>query len=213
MECYHVPDEKIAVIPNGVNLKNFKPDRRKRLEIRQKYNIGEDEIVLIFVGHEFKRKGLTHIIKALPLVEAKLIIIGRKKLDPYSYRLLVKNSKLIDKIIFAGIVPKVEDYYAASDILVFPTMYEAFPLVPLEAAASGLPILATKVNGTEELIRDGYNGFFIKRNPLDIAEKIRILSEDKKLLKNMGRNARKTAEKYSWDKIAERTIKVYEELF
>lgn len=209
MKYYNIPDEKVVVIPNGVDLENFKPDKRKRLEIRQKYNISEDEIVLIFVGHEFKRKGLTHLIKALPFVEAKLIIIGKKDLGPYES--LVKDSKVDDKIIFAGIVPKVEDYYAASDIFVFPTMYEAFSLVTLEAAASGLPILATKVNGTEELIRDGYNGFFIKRDPQNIAEKISVLIEDKKLLRNMGENARKTAEGYSWDKIAERTMKVYEE--
>jgi len=57
----------------------------------------------------------------------------------------------------------VTEYYAASDIFVFPTAYEAFSLVTLEAVASGLPILATKVNGTEELIIESYNGFFIKR--------------------------------------------------
>lgn len=210
IKYYDIPNEKVVVIPTGVNLKNFRPDKRRKLKIRQKYNISEDEIVLIFVGHEFKRKGLAHLIKALPFIEAKLIVIGKEYAGPYES--LAKNLKVDNKIIFAGIVPRVEDYYAASDIFVFPTMYEAFPLVTLEAAASGLPILATKVNGTEELIQEGYNGFFIKRNPQNIAEKICMLIEDKKLLKKMGKNARKTAERYSWDKIAEKTMKVYEEL-
>ena len=72
--------------------------------------------------------------------------------------------------------------------------------------------MATKVNGTEELIIESYNGFFIKKDPKDIAEKIYILVEDDNLRKQMSRNARKTAEKYSWDEVAKRTLKVYEEV-
>jgi len=70
--------------------------------------------------------------------------------------------------------------------------------------------LATKVNGTEELIIESYNRFFIKRDPKDIAEKIYILVDN--LRKQMSRNARKTAKKHSWDEVAKRTLKVYEEV-
>lgn len=100
----------------------------------------------------------------------------------------------------------------SSDTFVFPTAYEAFLLATLEAVASGLPILATKINWTEELIKEGYNGFFIKRDPKDIAEKINILIEDKQLRKIVSRNARKTAENYSWDKIAKKTLEVYQNI-
>jgi UDP-glucose:(heptosyl)LPS alpha-1,3-glucosyltransferase len=207
---YNVPEENIVVISNGVDLEVFKPNLQKRHEIRQKYGIDKNEIVLIFVGHEFKRKGLAHLINALPDVNARLIVIGKD--NPSKYILLAKDLGVIDKIIFAGSVSNAEDYYAASDIFVFPTMYEAFSLATLEAVASGLPILATKVNGTEELIIDGHNGFFIERDPRKIAEKINILIGDRKLLKNMSKNARKTAKGYSWDSIAERTMKVYKEV-
>jgi UDP-glucose:(heptosyl)LPS alpha-1,3-glucosyltransferase len=210
IENYNVPEENIAVISNGVDLDVFKPNLRKRLEIRRKYGIDKNEKVLIFVGHEFKRKGLAYLIKALPDIEVKVIVIGKE--NPDKYRLLAKDLGVSDKIIFAGAVSNAEDYYAASDIFVFPTMYEAFSLATLEAVASGLPILATKVNGTEELIKDGYNGFFVKRDPQNIAEKIHLLIEDSKLLKSMGKNARKTANEYSWDNMAKRAMKVYEEV-
>ena len=212
LENYNVPAEKIDVIPNGVDLEEFKPDVEKRKRIRMKYRIDGNEIVLMFSGYEFKRKGLRYIIEALPKVKenVKLLVVGRDNLR--GYQELASKLGVLDKIIFAGFVPEIADYYAASDIFVFPTAYEAFSLATLEAAASSLPILATKVNGTEELIDEGYNGFFIKREPEDIAEKINILIEDDELRRRMSKNVRKTAEKYPWDEVAKRTLKVYEEV-
>jgi len=212
LENYNVPEEKITVIPNGVDLEEFKPDKRKRNKIREMYKINNNEIVIMFSGHEFKRKGLEFIIKALPFVkgEVKLLVVGKDSTD--YYKKLASKLGISDRIIFTGFVPDISEYYAASDIFVFPTAYEAFSLATLEAVASGLPILATKVNGTEELIKEGYNGFFIMRNPRDIAEKINILVEDENLRKQMSKNARKTAEKYSWDEVAKKTLEVYEEV-
>ncbi len=212
LRYYNVPEEKIVVISNGVDLEEFKPNREKRKKIRKKLKIDENEIVLMFSGHEFERKGLRFIIEALPMIKdnVRLLVIGRD--NPELYKKLAQRLGVLDKIIFAGFVSDITEYYAASDIFVFPTAYEAFSLATLEAVASGLPILATKVNGTEELIMESYNGFFIKRDPKDIAEKINILVEDENLRKQMSRNARKTAEKYSWDEVARRTLEVYEEV-
>jgi len=211
LENYNVPAEKIEVIPTGVNLDEFKQDAKKREKIRMKYRINEDEIVLMFSGHEFRRKGLEFVIRALPLVkeDVKLLVVGRD--NPTYYKRLVSKLGVLDKVRFAGFVSDISEYYSASDIFVFPTAYEAFSLATLEAVASGLPILATKVNGTEELIKEGYNGFFIRRDPNDIAEKINILIEDEQSRKIISRNARKTAENYSWDKIAKKTLEVYQD--
>ena len=212
LENYNVPEDKIVVIPNGVDLDEFKPDKVKRRKIREMYGIADDEIVLMFSGYEFRRKGLEYIIKALPQVkeDVKLLVVGKDNPEPY--KKLASKLGVSNKIIFTGFVPDISEYYAASDIFVFPTAYEAFSLATLEAVASGLPILATKVNGTEELIKEGYNGFFVKRHPKDIAEKINILVDNENLRKQMSKNARKTAEKYSWDEVAKKTMKVYEEV-
>lgn len=214
MEFYGVPEEKIAVIPNGVDLEEFKPNKKKREKVRKSIGIEENEIVLMFSGHEFERKGLRYIIEALPMLKdknsIKLVVVGRDNPEPY--KKLAQKLGVLDKVKFVGFVPDITSYYSASDVFVFPTAYEAFSLATLEAVASGLPILATRVNGTEELIKEGYNGFLIERNPKDIAEKINILIEDDNLRKQMSKNARRTAENYSWDKIAKRYVEVYEEV-
>ncbi|RLG25030.1 hypothetical protein DRN76_03270 [Methanosarcinales archaeon] len=212
LENYNVPEDKIAVIPNGVDLEEFSPDPQKRIEIRNQYNIDENDIVLLFTGYEFKRKGLEYIIRALPKIDKNVKLFAVGKSNPKPFQKLANKLGVSDNIIFTGFVQEISDYYAASDIFVFPTAYEAFSLATLEAVASGLPILATKVNGTEELIDDRHNGFFIKRDPADISEKINILIEDETLRKQMGKNARETAENYSWDEIARRTMEVYEEV-
>ena len=206
-----IRDSKIVVIPNGVDLDEFKPDKVKRRKIREMYGIADDEVVLMFSGYEFRRKGLEYIIKALPQVKenVKLLVVGKDNPEPY--KKLASKLGVLDKIIFAGFVPDISEFYAASDIFVFPTAYEAFSLATLEAVASGLPILATKVNGTEELIKEGYNGFFVKRHPENIAEKINILLDDE-LRRRMSKNARKTAEEYSWSEVAKKTMEVYKNL-
>lgn len=212
LKYYNVPEEKVVVIPNGVDLEEFKPDKKKRKKIREMYGIEDNEVVLMFSSHEFERKGLEYLIKALSMIKncVKLLVVGKDCPKPYIK--LAQRLGVANKIIFAGFVPDISEFYAASDIFVFPTAYEAFSLATLEAVASGLPILSTRVNGTEELITEGYNGFFIKRDPKDIAEKINILISDENLRKQMARNARKTAENYSWDIVAKKTLKVFEEV-
>jgi UDP-glucose:(heptosyl)LPS alpha-1,3-glucosyltransferase len=215
VEYYDLPDGDIVVIPNGVDLNEFSPANRLtfRDRIREQLQISPDAPVLIFVGNEFDRKGLSFIIGALPLVkipELKLLVLGGDNRFPYLG--LARKLGVDGQILFIGSVQEISQYYAASDLFVFPTFYEAFSLAVLEAAASGLPLLVTKVNGTEEFVVDGANGYFITRDPEDIAEKIQLLISDSEQLRTLGLNARRTAENYSWDIIAENTLRVYEEV-
>ena len=209
---YNLPSEDIVVIPNGVDLEEFKPDKEKRRKIRETYGIADDEVVLMFSGYEFRRKGLEYIIKALPLVkgEVKFLVVGKD--DPNYYKKLASKLGVLDKIIFTGFVPDISEYYAASDLFVFPTLYEPFGLVITEALASGLPVIVSEFAGATDIMNDGREGLLLKNptNPKEIAEKVNILVEDESLRKQMSRNARRTAEKYSWDIIAEKILKVYE---
>lgn len=212
---YKVPEEKIVVIPFGVDLDKFRPNLQKRLEVRKKYNIGKDDVCLMFSGgYEFERKGLEYIIKALPLLRGKVKILAVGKENSRRYRELAASLGVLDEIIFTGFVPEIKDYYPASDIYIFPTTYEPFGITTLEAMATGLPVIISKLAGSAETIKDGVEGLLLN-DPTDseeIAEKINLLLNNKNLRKQMGENAYKTAQKYSWAKVAEKTLEVYKEV-
>jgi len=212
IKYYNVNEEKIAVIPNGVDLNEFRPDSHKRAEIREELGFDNNEMILMFSANEYKRKGLDYIIKSLPDIpnNIKLLVVGKD--NPLPYKKLASSLGVTSRVVFSGFVPDIKSYYLASDVFIFPTSYEAFSLATLEAISCGLPILATKVNGTEELIQDWYNGFFIKREKKDIADKINIINQDENLMRSMSLNARKTAKNYSWKNAAEKTLKLYKDI-
>lgn len=174
---YGVPAEKIQVVYNAVDLDRFgrPPDVDKiRREIRIPFGIGDRDQVLIYVGSGFKRKGVPALIAAVALLPSKphLVIIGKDSIAPY--RAVAEKHAIANRIHFAGPVHDVERYYWAGDVFVLPTVYEPFSNVCLEALASGLPVVTSRINGASEIIKPGENGYIIK-NPIDsseIAEKV-----------------------------------------
>ena len=102
--------------------------------------------------------------------------------------------------------------YAAADAFVLPSTYEAFPLVVLEAAASGLPLLVSRVNGAGDLLADGQAGWLIDRDGCDIACRLNSLRSDPDLARRMGERARTAARGYSWETMAASYLALYEEL-
>jgi len=211
-EYYGVPDECLAHIPNGVDVDEYCPTNRDKYldDVRGRHGLSKDDFVLLFVGWEFKRKGLRYVVDALAHLsdEYKLIVVGGDNKAPYVEQ--AKRLGVGDRVVFAGPSKSSYEYYGAADLFVFPTSYESFSMATLEAVSSGLPILASSVNGTEELIEDGVNGFFIQKDGKDIAEKV-LLSVERGLSK-MGAKARKSALPYSWDNIAKLTANLYEEI-
>lgn len=213
-----VPKDMIHVIYSGVNLEEFHPKYRKSSikEIRQMFNIGMDETLLLFVGNPFGRKGVEPLIKALPLIKSnnfKLLISGKD--DPTPYQKLAKRLGVAEKIRWnIGLIYDIYKFFAASDVFIFPTFYEPFGLVILEAMASGLPVVTSRLAGAAELIEDGKDGFLLE-NPTDykeLAEKLNYLLEKERDRKLMGKNARRKAEKHSWKETAEGMLKVFEEV-
>lgn len=205
---------KIVVIPNAVDEEMFIGEKEKalfRLEVRSRYKVSPDEAVLLFVAAgDWKRKGLELAIKALPRLtrEVRLIVVGRDDIAFYSS--IARENGVGDRIIFTGFSMDIKGFYGSADIFVFPSYFEAFSLVTLEAAATGLPIVAAKINGTEELIQDGYNGFFVRHDPEDIARKINDLLGDRQLMKRMGDNARRSAMNFGRREMARKTLDVFE---
>lgn len=214
---YGISNGKISYIPNGVDTEMFNPKNKNiyRKEIRDRYFLKEKDFVLIFPAHEFKRKGLYQIIEALKILEKDnvyLLVVGRD--DPTPFLKLIYNSQLKNKIIFTGETSNIAMYYAACDALVFPTSYEPFGLVILEAMSTGLPVIVSSETGASELIKDRDNGLLLKNNKNieELAEKINFLVRFQDKRKRIGEAARKTAENYSWERISEKTFNLYLEI-
>ena len=115
-------------------------------------------------------------------------------------------------MIFGGFREDVPIALASSDIFLFPSWYEAFSLATIEAAACGLPVLATSINGTEDFIQPGINGEFLRSDPKNIAAVLNPLIADVERRKEMGRKARQLVEQnYTWDRVTEQTEDSYKD--
>jgi UDP-glucose:(heptosyl)LPS alpha-1,3-glucosyltransferase len=211
----YFPDQaaRTISIPNGVDVEAFAPDSRRSesAALRRQLAIGDERLVAIFVGSEWQRKGLEPAIRALALAPNwDLLVVGNGDRDRYEQ--LAEGLGVADAVHWIGVSRDVAPLYQLADALVFPTSYEAFPLVALEAAASGLPILATPVNGIRELVSDGRNGFLIDADAADIAARLRQLSDDRALRERLGAAARAAALEYSWARMVQRHEALYESL-
>ncbi len=215
---YKVPEDKIEVIYNGVDLKKFNPQVKIRYRdaFRKKLGLSEDDILILFVGRNFRLKGVKNIIQSLPLIRGEkdkihVLIVGKGK--PSSFLRLAGKLGVKDRIVFEGESHQIEKFYAAGDIFVLPTLYDPFANVCLEAFACGIPVITTRMNGAAEIIEQGKNGFVIGESaPADeLAQKITQLLS-RKLREKMGRHAFETAKKYTLTQNAEKVEKLYQEI-
>lgn len=216
LKYYFLKSSQVEVIHNGVDIKQFNVQLsyEEQNKILTSSNINENDFKIIFVGHYFKNKGLYQLIEAINILKhynIQLLVVGQDNID--NFLKLAKKYGIDDKIKFLGMRSDVNKLMAMSDIFVLPTYNEPFGLVGVEALASGLPILMTKTQGPKDYLKDGINGFFIKRNGDDIAKKISLFYNDKKLLKDMSLQARKDALEFSWDQISKKYISLIEEVY
>ncbi len=213
VKFYGVDPAKMQVIYNGVDTERFTPANiRFRSEIRQRYQIPDDAVVVLFVG-EYRRKGLATIIDALgKLGDKRLHLLAVGKGDYPQYQQMAAQAGITHQVTFAGPARDIEQVFGAADLFVFPTYYEPFGMVITEAMASGLPVITSRRAGAAELITEGESGLLLD-NPSDAAElsgKIAALIADNARLKDMGRRARPAASGYTWDNVAEDTLSLYD---
>lgn len=202
-EHYSVPPEAVEVIPNGVNLTRFSPEQNDREETRKALGIPADTSLLLFVGHEFGRKGLTFVLEALThLPETRLLVVGAGEIQVF--RTTAARLGVGERVHFLGARQDLPALNRAADALVLPTAYETFALVCIEAMACGLPVFATNVGGVEDYLRAGVNGFPITRDGKAIAALLRPLLAQPSRLKELGAGAFATAQQYGWDAISKR---------
>lgn len=214
-----VQKSKLELVPPGVDTKYFTPPANRE-SIKRKLGLTNTKTVL-FVGmlrstHAYKR--LDFLIRAVSFLKEKipnikLVVIGGGLLKPI-YEKLCEDIGVKPHVIFKGQVSDIllRKYYAAADVFVLPSPYslEAFGIVALEAMSFSCPVVVTSACGSADVIREAEAGivvkpFHVKALALAI---LKILS-NKDIAKTYGVNGRRIAELYSWERIAERTEKVY----
>lgn len=212
IEHYQVDQGKIVVIYNSVNTSRFHPGVREkhRNVVRERYGIGEEEILLVFISNNFKLKRLSLILEAMTMLDEKfrLIVIGKDKEKPYLE--WAAQNGLDKQVLFTGPKKDVEKYYAAGDIFVLPTAYDAFANVCLEAMACGLPVITTGTNGAAELIRDQENGYVLKTpHPDELANRLASLESPAERIA-MGKKGASEAMGYTMEKHISELSELYE---
>jgi len=214
IEYFHIPEEKIKVIYNGVDRNVFNPGVKEyRNEMRIKHQICDKDLVILFVSNNWERKGLSTIIEAISKdgnEKTRLLVVGRG--NPGHYTSLAAEKKISpDQIIFIGRTGDVEKYYGMSDIFVLPSRYEPFANACLEAMACGLPVITTRTNGASEIISPGRDGFILDdwRDSGSLASFIKNMTIES-LRREIGTNAAKAAENYTWERHIEETRRVFD---
>jgi UDP-glucose:(heptosyl)LPS alpha-1,3-glucosyltransferase len=201
---YAVPPEKIAVIHSGVDHERFHPGNRDsaRARIRKQWAIPGSAPLALFIGNGFQRKGLDRILRAWEseiLAGVYLLVVGG---DAGRNRYVSWAEKASPKrIVFAGRQEAVEDYYAAADLLALPAFQEAFGNVILEALASGIPVVTSRMVGAAEVLTGGLEEGILSDadDPQELARKILRLLDGTRSSR-LSRTARETAERHSWQR-------------
>ena len=223
------PREKIQVCYNGVDPKKYNPENVSKdqiLRIRESYGIKDDDLMILFLGRLVGVKGVDKLIMSMPHVlskypKAKLVVVGVGDLQEYLTN-LTRTMRLDDYVRFNfNFIPEEERIlnYAACDIAVFPSHYEPFGIVALEAMAMEKPVVvgASGVSGMREIViscSEEQCGYHIDpNNPSDIAWGVMSALESPERRKWLGKNGRKRVlQEFTWSRIAEKTLDLYQQM-
>ncbi|PVX27561.1 MAG: glycosyltransferase family 1 protein [Candidatus Bathyarchaeum sp.] len=223
------PAEKVRVCYNGVDPKKYSPDQvsQERIDaVKQRYGLKKDDMMILFIGRLVWIKGMDKLIRAMPSIRqkipnAKLVIVGLGDMRDYLEG-LVRNLHLQDVVKFRfEFIPEEERiaHYASCDVAAFPSLYEPFGIVTLEAMSMEKPVVvgAAGTSGMREIVSISGSdqcGFHINPNdPEDIAWGVISAISDPQKRIQYGRNGRKRVlELFSWDEAAKSTLERYAEL-
>jgi UDP-glucose:(heptosyl)LPS alpha-1,3-glucosyltransferase len=211
--CFPRVAGRVRTIHNGVDTEEFRPGAaaREGSELRGELGIGEQDLVAAFVGGDWEHKGLRHAIEALADAPGwHLAVAGRGQPRPYIQ--LAAGLGAADRVHWLGVRSDVRPVYAMADAFVLPSSYETFSLVAFEAAASGLPVIASDVNGVRELISSGESGYLVEPRADQIAARLRELADDAALRARLGAAARESALRFRWEQMVQAHHELFEAL-
>jgi glycogen synthase len=207
--------DNIWVIPNGINKEDFKFEFNQK-SYREKF-ASEDEKIVFFIGRHVFEKGIHLLIEAMPEIvkdfsKVKVVIAG---IGPMTEELKqrAKEIGVAENIIFTGYMEDIDRnrMYKVADMAVFPSLYEPFGIVALEAMAAGCPVIASGCGGLGEIIQHKYNGMKVIPGSIEsLTCNILELIRSDKLAETIRQNAYlSVSEQYSWDKASQLTFRMY----
>ncbi len=212
---FNVPDDRIALVPSGIDLRMHAPvDGNRKCELRRQYNWGEGPVLGIIArlsdvkGQDVLVEAMTKIREQIP--DAKLIMAGEGRMEPV-LRGMVKRMGLDQNVLFYPLACKVSEILPALDIFVMPSRQEGLGLSIMEAQASGVPVVASRVGGIPSLIEDGKTGFLVDpENPDALARTIVAALRDKNRLAQVAKAGREFVRgNCSADTMVEKTLTFY----
>jgi len=216
-----VSEEKIVIIPNGLDLSEYANLPPKGF-FKKKFNIHEDKKIILYLGRIHKIKGIDFLIKAYAHLIYKmnfknivLVIAGPD--DGYlgEVKSLVCDLGVANSVLFTGLLSEKDKIkaYVDSDVVVNVEPLNVYGLVPLEAAACSAPVIVSKTNAISEIVLNGKFGFSVKYGDvISLASMLHRILIDEELAENLGKNGRKyVLDNLGWDKIVEKYEQVYRE--
>lgn len=210
--------DKIRIVPNGIKIESFEHTCSKE-SCREKLKLSLNSNIILFVGYLVDHKGPEILLRSFRsildiLPDTILIFVGDGALK-FELEQLSKKLHIEKNVQFVGFIDQntIITYYNAADVFVLPSLSDCFPMVILEAMASGLPIIASDIGGISELVINNENGLLVQPNHSGLlADSIIYLLDNDDIRNKFGKRGRKLADNYSWKKIAETTQSIYEEL-
>jgi glycosyltransferase involved in cell wall biosynthesis len=220
--CMGVPEEKIAIIPNGIDLSKY-AELPPKGAFKKKFNIPEDKKIILYLGRIHKTKGIDFIIRAyahlkneIKCRDAVLVIAGPDDGHLAKAKHLVASLRIADKVVFAGMLSEKEKIsaYVDSNVVVNVEPLNVYGLVPLEGAACSTPVIVSKTNAISEVVVAGKFGYSVKYGSVtSLAFTLRKILNNEELAENLGRNGRRYVFNYlDWRKIIEKYEHVYKEV-
>ncbi len=210
--------DRLVTIPNGVDPKKFErlSSTKNRSKVRSELGLADDELAVGMVARLAPQKGCGHFIRAAKEVSerhprARFLLIGSGPLLPYLHA-LAADLGIRDRVTFLGHRPDAERLYAGLDLFVLSSLWEGLPYVLLEAQASGLAVIASRIPGCVELVENGETGYLVElRNESEIAERICELLALPEKRKAMGARGRQNVQKgFRLDHFLELHSELYE---
>jgi D-inositol-3-phosphate glycosyltransferase len=223
MRFYAAQSERLAMVPCGVDLSEFKPGSKARA--RRRLGLSDADFVVLQLGRMVPRKGVDNVIRAVAMLDnrrpVRLLVVGGNTPEPDPVatpeigRLsaVARECGISAAVTFTGQRQgkALRDFYLAADVFVSTPWYEPFGITPLEAMACGVPVIGSAVGGIRYSVVDGCTGFLVApREPAELASRLTQLRDDPVLAAKLGcAGVRRVRDRFTWDRITAELVDVY----